>query len=116
MSSQCMTATTHSLETTPPASTAVLVTHEAPAAAEPGLTFAEGVELRVAQALLQLEVRLPIRNLRVKDILSLSEGAIFETAWPADEDLPGSCGGVQLFWTEFEVIEKRLAVRVTRLA
>lgn len=116
MYSQCMTATTHTLEPKPATPTSALVAQDPAALTHSGLSFAEEVERRVAQAPLQLEVRLPIRNLRVKDILSLSDGAIFETTWPADEDLPGSCGGVQLFWAEFEVIEKRLAVRVTRLA
>lgn len=74
------------------------------------------IEDRVTQAPLRLEIRLPIRGMRVKDVLGLRKGAIFETEWPADEDIPGDCGGVQLVWTEFEVIDKKLAVRVTRLA
>lgn len=87
----------------------------APTAAE-AIALAEEIEARIADALLRLEVRLPIRNLRVRDILALEKGKIYETAWPADEDIPAGCGGVQLVWTEFEVIEKKLAVRVTRLA
>lgn len=78
-------------------------------------SLAKEIEARIAGAPLLLEVRLPIRNLRVKDILALEKGRIYETTWPADEDIPAGCGGVQLVWTEFEVIEKRLAVRVTRL-
>lgn len=74
------------------------------------------IESRIALAAVQLEIRLPVQGMRVKDVLSLHKGEILETAWPSDEDLPGSCAGVHLFWTEFEVIEKRLAVRVTRLA
>ncbi len=80
------------------------------------ISLAGEIEQRVGDAPLLLEVRLPVRNLRVKDILALEKGKIYETGWPADEDLPAGCGGVQLVWTEFEVIEKRLAVRVTRLA
>jgi hypothetical protein len=38
------------------------------------------------------------------------------TRWANGEDLPLAAGNVQLAWTEFEVIETRLAVRVTRLA
>lgn len=78
--------------------------------------LARQIEERVGNAPLLLEVRLPVRNLRVKDILALEKGKVYETGWPADEDLPAGCGGVQLVWTEFEVIEKKLAVRVTRLA
>lgn len=83
---------------------------------EESLSLAEEIEARIADAPLLLEVRLPIRNLRVKDILALEKGKIYETAWPGDEDIPAGCGGVQLVWTEFEVLEKRLAVRVTRMA
>lgn len=79
-------------------------------------SLVEEIKARIAGAPLLLEVRLPVRGLRVKDILALEKGKIYETAWPADEDLPAGCGGVQLVWAEFEVIEKRLAVRVTRLA
>lgn len=79
-------------------------------------SLAAEVEARIADAPLLFEVRLPIRNLRVRDILTLAQGKVFETEWPGDEDIPGSCGGVHLVWTEFEVIEKKLAVRVTRLA
>lgn len=80
------------------------------------VSLASQIEERVELAPLLLEVRLPVRNLRVKDILALEKGKIFETGWPADEDLPAGCGGVQLAWAEFEVIDRKLAVRVTRLA
>lgn len=80
------------------------------------LSLRRAIEERVTQAPLRLEICLPIRGLRVKDVLALRKGAIFETQWPADEDIPGDCGGQQLVWTEFEVIDKKLAVRVTRLA
>ena len=79
-------------------------------------SLAEEIEARILDAPLLLDARLPIRNLRVKDILAIEKGKIFETEWPGDEDIPAGCGGVQLVWAEFEVIEKRLAIRVTRLA
>lgn len=80
------------------------------------LSLADEIEARISDAPLLFEVRLPIRSLHVKDILAIEKGKVFETEWPGDEDIPGSCGGVQLVWTEFEVIEEKLAVRVTRLA
>lgn len=83
---------------------------------DPGSSLADEIEERIADAPLLFEVRLPMRNLRVKDILALAKGKVYETEWPADEDIPAGCGGVQLVWTEFEVIDKKLAVRVTRLA
>ena len=106
------------------ANPAALVAQPPPAQPEPepenpteeGPSLAQEIEARIADAPLLLEVRLPIRDLRVKDILALEKGKIYETAGPADEYVPAGCSGVQLVWTEFEVIEKRLAVRVTRLA
>ena len=50
------------------------------------------------------------------DRTELTVERVIETAWLVDEDIPGICGGVQLVWTEFEVIDKKLAVRVTRVA
>jgi flagellar motor switch protein FliN len=64
----------------------------------------------------ELEVAVPVREFRVRDLLSLERGSVIETQWKHGEDLPLVAGEIQLAWSEFEVIETRLAVRVTRLA
>jgi flagellar motor switch protein FliM len=64
----------------------------------------------------ELEVAVPVRNFRVRTLLSLEKGKVIETQWGHGDDLPLSAGDVQLAWSEFEVIETRLAVRVTRIA
>jgi flagellar motor switch/type III secretory pathway protein FliN len=64
---------------------------------------------------MQLDVTIPIPAFRVQDLLALEKGAVLESRWPHAEDVPVWCGGVQLVWTEFEVIDQKLAVRVTRL-
>jgi len=64
----------------------------------------------------ELEVAVPVREFRVRDLLSLERGSVIETQWKHGEDLPLAAGESQLAWSEFEVIETRLAVRVTRLA
>lgn len=111
------TTTTTALEETAPAPVLLAPTQQNSSAEnEAAAAMRRAIEERVAKAPLQLEIRLPIHGMRVKDVLGLRKGAVFETAWPADEDLPGDCAGVQLVWTEFEVIDKKLAVRVTRLA
>jgi len=46
----------------------------------------------------------------------MTTGELIESQWGQGEDLPLSSGDVQLAWTEFEVVDTRLAVRVTRLA
>ncbi|QNI34158.1 FliM/FliN family flagellar motor switch protein [Alloacidobacterium dinghuense] len=64
---------------------------------------------------LQLDLRLPLPSFRVQNLLSLEKGQVIESAWPHTEDLPLWSGGVHLVWTEFEVVDQKLAVRVTRL-
>jgi flagellar motor switch protein FliN/FliY len=65
---------------------------------------------------LQLDLRVPVPSFRVQRLLSLEKGQVVETAWSHTEDLPLWSGGVQLVWTEFEVVDQKIAVRVTRLA
>lgn len=65
---------------------------------------------------MQLDVTIPVPKFRVRDLLALEEGAVLDTRWLHSEDVPVLCGRVHLVWTEFEVVEHRIAVRVTRLA
>ena len=43
-------------------------------------------------------------------------GQLIESQWGNGEDVPLASGEVQLAWSEFEVIDTELAVRITRLA
>lgn len=63
-----------------------------------------------------LLVAVPVRNFRVRNLLGMEPGSIYETQWGNGEDLPLNAGEVQIAWVEFEVVDTRLAVRVTRLA
>lgn len=82
--------------------------------AVPARPFAEGSPL--AGLPMQLDVTIPIPKFRVQDLLALEKGAVLDTRWVHTEDVPVWCGGAQLVWTEFEVVEQKIAVRVTRLA
>jgi flagellar motor switch protein FliM len=64
----------------------------------------------------ELEVAVPAREFRVRNLLALERGQVIETQWAQGEDLPLSAGNVQLAWSEFEVVDAQLAVRITRLA
>lgn len=64
----------------------------------------------------QLDVAIPLRDFRVRDLLAMEPGRVVETEWVNGDDLPLFAGQVQLAWSEFEVVDARLAVRVTRLA
>jgi flagellar motor switch/type III secretory pathway protein FliN len=64
----------------------------------------------------ELDVTVPVREFRVRNLLALEPGQLIESQWGHGDDVPLAAGDVQLAWTEFEVIETQLAVRVTRLA
>jgi flagellar motor switch protein FliN len=85
---------------------------EAGQAEEPQLHLSPSM----ARLPVDLEVMVPVREFRVRHLLAMAPGEVIETRWGNGEDLPLSSGDVQLAWSEFEVVESRLAVRVTRLA
>jgi len=77
----------------------------------------KGITLSVPVARLpvELDVAVPVRNFRVRNLLTMEPGAVIETQWAHGEDMPLSASAVQLAWSEFEVVDSLLAVRVTRL-
>ena len=70
----------------------------------------------IPQLPVELGVTIPVREFRVRQLLALAPGQVIETQWSHGDDLPLAAGDVQVAWSEFEVVETRLAVRVTRLA
>ena len=52
---------------------------------------------------------------RVRDLLSLKEGQIVESLSPDTDDVTLLIGQVQIGWSEFEVLDQRMALRLTRL-
>jgi flagellar motor switch/type III secretory pathway protein FliN len=70
----------------------------------------------VARLPVELDVAVPVREFRVRNLLALEPGTVIESRWNHGNDLPLAAGDVTLAWTEFEVIETQLGVRVTRLA
>lgn len=70
----------------------------------------------IARLPVELDVAVPAGNFRVRDLLNLEAGVVVSTQWGHGEDLPLQAGNVQLAWSEFEVVDRQLAVRVTRLA
>jgi len=64
----------------------------------------------------ELDVGVPVRDFRVRNLLALEPGVVVESRWNHAEDLPIAAGSVQLAWCEFEVIDTQLATRITRLA
>jgi flagellar motor switch protein FliM len=62
-----------------------------------------------------MAVAVPLVRFKVQDLLGLKEGQVFESASPETEDVPLKVGDVHLGCTEFEVVEQKVALRLTRL-
>lgn len=69
----------------------------------------------VARLPVEIDVAVPVRGFRVRNLLNLTAGTVVASRWMNGDDLPLGTRGAQLAWTEFEVIDQRLAVRITRL-
>ena len=65
---------------------------------------------------IEIDVVIPIRHFQVRNVLALAVGQVIATRWMEGEDVPLAAHGTQLAWTEIEVIDQKLAVRITRLA
>jgi flagellar motor switch protein FliN len=69
----------------------------------------------VARLPIEIDVCVPVRNFRARNLLALEEGQVIVSLWRQGDDLPLGARGSQLAWSEFEVIDQKLAVRITRL-
>ena len=77
---------------------------------EPVSSFSKALRLPV-----ELEVAIPLRQFRVRNLLGLQTGVLVESQWVHGDDVPLGLSNVQLAWSEFDVVETQLAVRLTRL-
>jgi flagellar motor switch protein FliN/FliY len=85
--------------------------------APPELDETKLIELNptVSRLPIEIDVCVPVRNFRVRNLLALEQGQVIESSWQQGDDLPLGARGAQLAWSEFEVIDQKLAVRITRL-
>ncbi|QNI35274.1 FliM/FliN family flagellar motor C-terminal domain-containing protein [Edaphobacter albus] len=58
---------------------------------------------------------IPLSEFKIGDLLRLKPGELIESDWQHTEDVPVRAGRVQVAWSEFEVADQRLMVRLTRL-
>ena len=63
-----------------------------------------------------LTALIPLRRFTVRSLLLLDKGQMIESNRSLAEDIPMKIGGVQIAWGEFEVVERTMALRVTRVA
>ncbi|HEY1648512.1 MAG TPA: FliM/FliN family flagellar motor C-terminal domain-containing protein [Terracidiphilus sp.] len=63
-----------------------------------------------------LTLEVPVVRFTIGDLLSLREGSIVETACHHTSDVPLRVNQLLIGWTEFDVIDDHLAVRITEQA
>jgi flagellar motor switch protein FliN len=63
-----------------------------------------------------LTVEIPVPGFTVSDLVHLEPGRIIATRWTVGQDVPLRINGELIAWSEFEVVQDRLAVRLTELA
>lgn len=63
-----------------------------------------------------LALEIPVVRFTIGDLLALSTGSVVETGCHHTSDVPLRVNRLLIGWTEFEVIDDRLAVRITDLA
>ena len=64
--------------------------------------------------LLTIEISVP--GFTVADLVQLERGRIIASRWTVGQDVPLRINGALIAWSEFEVVQNRLAVRLTELA
>jgi hypothetical protein len=69
----------------------------------------------LAQLRVTMRVGVALNRFKVQDLLLLKEGQVFESLSPETEDIPLMAGKIQVGWSEFEILEQRMALRLTRL-
>ena len=101
-----------------PTSTAMVPIEAVPVEESAQLIDSEGEPFSpvIVRLPVELDVMVPVRDFRVRNLLSLQSGQVVESQWGNGEDVPVAAGEIPLAWGEFEVIESQLAVRITRLS
>ena len=87
--------------------------------AAPALPVADASAERWARVdplpcLLTIEISVP--GFTVADLVNLQRGRIIASRWTVGQDVPLRINGALIAWSEFEVVQNRLAVRLTELA
>ena len=63
-----------------------------------------------------LTVEIPVPGFRVADLAQLAPGRIISTRRTVGLDVPLLINGELVAWSEFEIVQNKLAVRLTELA
>ncbi len=72
--------------------------------------------LRVEPLPCLLTIEISVPGFTVADLVQLTRGRVIATRWTVGQDVPLRINGQLIAWSEFEVVQNRLAVRLTELA
>lgn len=70
----------------------------------------------LSELMMTVESVVALHEFKVRDLLRLEVGQVIESTCGDTDDVTVKVGQVHVGWSEFEVVEQRLAVRLTRLA
>jgi flagellar motor switch protein FliN/FliY len=85
-----------------------------PAAPQADLLAERWVRVEALPCLLTAEISVP--GFTVADLVHLQPGRIIASRWTVGQDVPLRVNGELIAWSEFEIVQNRLAVRLTELA
>jgi flagellar motor switch protein FliN/FliY len=63
-----------------------------------------------------LSIEIPVPAFTVADLVSLAKGRMINTRWTVGQDVPLHINGELVAWSEFEIVNNHIAVRLTELA
>jgi flagellar motor switch protein FliN len=63
-----------------------------------------------------LSIEIPVPGFTVADLVRLMSGRLIDTRWTVGEDVPLRINGELIAWSEFEIVNNHVAVRLTELA
>ncbi len=64
----------------------------------------------------QLSIEIPVPAFTVADFVELEQGRLIDTRWTVGQDVPLHINGELIAWSEFEIVNNHIAVRLTELA
>ena len=72
---------------------------------------------RVARSVpFRVAVTVPVRGVKLRDLLALRRGSRLLSSVSAAEDVPVRAGGALLGWAELDNVDGQMAIRLMRLA
>jgi flagellar motor switch protein FliN/FliY len=89
---------------------------QAPPHPQPAAVIVPDPWARVDSLPCLLTIEIPVPGFTVADLVNLKQGRLIASRWTVGQDVPLRINDALIAWSEFEVVQNRLAVRLTELA